>query len=68
MGRARSSLPEGTKYMSMDTPVAFDVERPRAAAENSPLANAWLETALTLSLTAAMVFFVSFIAVVTGLV
>jgi len=54
--------------MSMDMLAARDAQQPRAAAENFPLANAWFETALTLSLTAAMVFFVSFIAVVTGLV
>ena len=34
----------------------------------SAVANAWFETALTLLLTAATVLFVSFIAVVTGLV
>jgi hypothetical protein len=55
-------------YMSMDMPVALDAEQPRTAAEISPVANAWFETALTLLLTAATVLFVSFIAVVTGLV
>ena len=54
--------------MSMDMPAALDREPPRAAAEISPVANAWFETALTLLLTAATVLFVSFIAVVTGLV
>ena len=53
--------------MSMDMPVAVDVEQPRTAAEALPLGNAWFETALTLLLTAATVLFVSFIAVVTGL-
>ncbi len=53
-------------FMSMDMPVAL--EQPRATAENSFATNAWLETALTLLLTGAMVLFVSFIAVVTGLV
>ena len=54
--------------MSMDLPVALDAEQPRTAAEGSFVANAWFETALTLLLTAATVLFVSFIAVVSGLV
>jgi hypothetical protein len=51
--------------MSMDMPVALDVEHPRTAVETSPAASAWFETALTLLLTAATILF---IAVVTGLV
>ena len=54
--------------MSMDMPVALDAEHPGTAAETSPVASVWFETALTLLLTAATVLFVSFIAVVTGLV
>jgi hypothetical protein len=56
------------QLMSMDMPVALDVEHPRTAVETSPAASAWFETALTLLLTAATILFVSFIAVVTGLV
>jgi hypothetical protein len=54
--------------MSMNMQGALDAEQSRTTAEISPVANAWLETALTLLLTAATVLFVSFIAVVTGLV
>jgi hypothetical protein len=54
--------------MSMDMPVALDTEQPRTATEVSFVANAWFETALTLLLTAATVLFVSFIAVVSGLI
>jgi hypothetical protein len=54
--------------MSMDMPIALDTEQPRTAAEVSSVTNAWFETALTLLLTAATVLFVSFIAVVSGLV
>ena len=54
--------------MSMHMPATVDVEPPRTVAWNSPAANAWLDTTLTLLLTAASVLFVSFIAVVTGLV
>ncbi len=54
--------------MSTDMPAALAAEPTRSTAWNSPAANAWLETTLTLLLTAASVLFVSFIAVVTGLV
>ncbi len=54
--------------MSMDMPVALDADHPKTAAGVSPVADAWFETALTLLLTAATVLFVSFNAVVTGLV
>jgi hypothetical protein len=54
--------------MSIDMPVALDSEASKSADDAQPAASAWFETALTVLFTAATVLFVSFIAVVTGLV
>jgi hypothetical protein len=54
--------------MSIDMPVALEEEAAKTATNSQPAAGAWFETALTVLLTAATVFFASFIAVVTGLV
>jgi hypothetical protein len=54
--------------MSTDMPAALVDEPAETAAEAPPAANEWAETALTVLFTAAAVLFVSFLAVVTGLV
>ena len=54
--------------MSTDMPAALGDEPAEAAIETAPVAGAWAETALTVMFTAAAVLFVSFIAVVTGLI
>jgi hypothetical protein len=53
--------------MSTDTPVALASE-PEHAVVRSGSFGEWAETALTVMFTAAAVLFVSFLAVVTGLV
>jgi hypothetical protein len=50
--------------MSIDVPAALA----KPPAENQATMNEWAETALTVLFTAAAVLFVSFIAVVSGLV
>jgi hypothetical protein len=50
--------------MSIETPVA----EPPPETEVAPVISEWAETALTVLFTAAAVLFVSFLAVVTGLV
>jgi hypothetical protein len=54
--------------MSIEMPIARRAEAKRNNADARPMAGAWFETALTVLFTAATVLFVSFIAVVTGLV
>jgi hypothetical protein len=54
--------------MSTDMPAALVDEPAETVAEAPPAANEWAETALTVLFTAAAVLFVSFLAVVTGLV
>jgi hypothetical protein len=49
--------------MSIDMPAALDDEALKAAKPT-----AWVETALTVLFTASAVLFVSFVAVVTGIV
>jgi hypothetical protein len=58
---------EGT-IMSIDMPAALDDEVVQTAPEARSATTAWLETALTVLFTASAVLFVSFIAVVTGIV
>jgi hypothetical protein len=54
--------------MSTDMPAAFASEPVEDIAEQHTAAREWAETALTVLFTAAAVLFVSFLAVVTGLV
>jgi hypothetical protein len=54
--------------MSIDMPAALDDEAARTTPEARSATTAWLETALTVLFTASAVLFVSFIAVVTGIV
>jgi hypothetical protein len=54
--------------MSIDTPAALATEPAEAVAEDQSSTREWAETALTVMFTAAAVLFVSFLAVVTGLV
>lgn len=54
--------------MSAELPAALTDQPAEAAAEDAPNKNEWVETALTAMFTAAAVLFVSFLAVVTGLV
>jgi hypothetical protein len=53
--------------MSMDTYAAFETEFDAVAVEAQSTGR-WVETALTALCTASAVLFVSFIAVVTGLI
>jgi hypothetical protein len=55
-------------FMSTNVPAALVDEPVGTAAEAPPATNEWAETALTVLFTAAAVLFVSFLAVVTGLV
>jgi hypothetical protein len=54
--------------MSIDMPAALDDEAVQTASEAHSATTAWLETTLTVLFTASAVLFVSFIAVVTGIV
>jgi len=54
--------------MSIDIPAAPTGESAEAVAEEQSKTLDWAETALTVMFTAAAVLFVSFLAVVTGLV
>jgi hypothetical protein len=54
--------------MSMDIHAALEPEFDAVAIEAQSSAGRWVETALTALCTASAVLFVSFIAVVTGLV
>jgi hypothetical protein len=54
--------------MSTDLPVALAAHTAEAAAEDTPDQSEWAATALTVLFAAAAVLFVSFLAVVTGLV
>jgi len=54
--------------MSMDIHAALEPEFDAMAVETQSSAGRWVETALTALCTASAVLFVSFIAVVTGLV
>ncbi len=54
--------------MFMDTHAALEPEFDAMAVEAQSSAGRWVETALTALCTASAVLFVSFIAVVTGLV
>jgi hypothetical protein len=55
--------------MPSDVPTALADQPAEAVAETEPAATGdWVETALTVLFTAAAVMFVSFLAVVTGLV
>ncbi len=53
---------------STDMPAALVEPSAEAVAEASSASNEWAETALTVLFTAAAILFISFLAVVTGLV
>ena len=55
-------------FMLSDTPAAVSAEPARSTAEIEPAISEWGEMALTMMFTLAAVRFVSFLAVVTGLV
>jgi hypothetical protein len=55
-----------TDVVSVDASAALVEERAHAAA--APVSSEWVETALTVVFATAAVLFVSFLAVVTGLV
>jgi hypothetical protein len=61
-------IPWGRTIMSIDMPAVLENGAATSTAAYEPVKSAWIETALTALLTAAAVLFVSFIAVVTGLV
>lgn len=54
--------------MSIDTPAVFADDAAKTVAEAHLRPNAWLETTLTVLFTAVAVLFVSFVAVVAGIV
>ena len=54
--------------MSIDTPAALEGEAVKIAPEAPSKPTAWVETALTVLFAASAIAFVSFIAVVTGVV
>jgi hypothetical protein len=54
--------------MSTDRPAALTIEPAETVAEAPTNTNEWAETALTVLFTAAAVLFVSFLAVVSGIV
>jgi hypothetical protein len=54
--------------MSIEMPAVLEHEAVQTGTATQFRASAWIETALTVLFTAATVLFVSFIAVVTGLV
>jgi hypothetical protein len=54
--------------MSIDIPVALSNEPTEIAAEPGPAPSQWAEVALTVMFAAVAVLFVSFVALVTGLV
>jgi hypothetical protein len=53
---------------STDMPAALEEQPAQASAQVQPARSAWAETALTALFAAAAILFVSFVAVVTGLV
>jgi hypothetical protein len=54
--------------MSRDTPVIFPADTAEAGAETAPAIGQWGEMALTVMFTLTAVLFVSFLAVIIGLV
>lgn len=54
--------------MSSDSPAIFPAEQVEITAEAAPAITPWGEMALTIMFTLTAVLFVSFLAVVTGLV
>jgi hypothetical protein len=58
----------GRTVMSTDVPAALADQPAETVVEVPSAAGEWVETALTVLFTAAAVLFVSFVAVVTGLV
>jgi hypothetical protein len=61
-------FPGGRTAMSTEIPAALAGETREAGAKAAPVASGLAETALTVLFTAAAVLFISFVAVVTGLV
>jgi hypothetical protein len=58
----------GERTMSVDMFAVLDGEVPKTAPEAPSKPAVWVETALTVLFTASAVLFVSFVAVVTGIV
>jgi hypothetical protein len=58
----------GMTVMSTDMPAVLATEAAEAGAETQSAPSEWVATALTVLFTTAAVLFVSFLAVVTGLV
>jgi hypothetical protein len=63
----RYVIPKGPRMLS-DTPAALPAEPVETTAEAAAPIARWGETALTVMFTVAAVLFVSFLAVVTGLI
>ena len=57
-----------TDISSTDMPAVLVDQTAEAAVQDPSVTSEWAETALTVTFTAAAVLFVSFLAVVTGLV
>jgi hypothetical protein len=68
VARPSAILPGEGTIMSIDIPAALETEAAKTPALAQSPSSAWFETALTVLFAAATVLFVSFIAVVTGLV
>jgi hypothetical protein len=58
----------GTLMSTIDVPADFASEAAEEQVEAQSASNQWAETALTIVFTATAVMFVSFVAVITGLV
>ena len=54
--------------MSIEVPAGFGTDAAKTSHEAQPMPAAWLETALTALFAVATVLFVSFVAVILGLV
>jgi hypothetical protein len=54
--------------MAIEVPTVFGADATKTSHEIQPMPAAWLETALTALFAVATVLFVSFIAVISGLV
>jgi hypothetical protein len=59
---------QGWAIMSMDTHAALGSEHRSIATQSQPKTSRWIEVALTALFAASAILFISFVAVVTGLV
>ncbi|HEY3795277.1 MAG TPA: hypothetical protein VGM09_25910 [Bradyrhizobium sp.] len=55
-------------FMSIESPAAFGADAAKTSRDVQPTTAGWIETALTALFAVATVLFVSFIAVISGLV